>query len=417
MLTIGAQQIKEMEDYAVNQNLTTLRNRVNELGVAEPMIQKQGRNRIVVELPGVQDTAEAKRILGKTANLEFRLEARPDAASADREQFEFRDQRMGERSAWLERDLIIGGDRVTGATSSFDENGRPQVNINLDSQGGTLMNRATRDNIKRRMAVLFLERKTRTVGYEKGPDGLETPVLQRYDEKKIISLATIQSALGTQFRITGLDSPAESAELALLLRSGALAAPLDFVEERAVGPSLGADNIRMGVQSLMVGAGLVFIATLVLYRMFGVFAVLALVSNVLMLIAAMSLLSATLTLPGIAGIVLTVGMAVDANVHHQRADPRGAEQRHAAALGDRGRLRPRLADHHGFQPHDADRGRDPLRHRHRSGARLRGDAVDRHPDLDVHLRGGHAGAGEPGLRRPPPHEALDLGKSSACKTN
>ncbi len=313
-LSLGAQQIKEMEDYAVNQNLTTLRNRVNELGVAEPMIQKQGRNRIVVELPGVQDTAEAKRILGKTANLEFRLEARPDAASSDREQFEFRDQRSGERSAWLERDLIIGGDRVTGATSSFDENGRPQVNINLDSQGGTLMNRATRDNIKRRMAVLFLERKTRTVGYEPGPDGLETPVLERYDEKKIISLATIQSALGTQFRITGLDSPAESAELALLLRSGALAAPLDFVEERAVGPSLGADNIRMGVQSLMIGAALVFIATLVLYRMFGVFAVVALISNVLLLVAAMSLLSATLTLPGIAGIVLTVGMAVDANV-------------------------------------------------------------------------------------------------------
>ena len=314
VFTIGEQQIKEMEDYAVNQNLTTLRNRVNELGVAEPMIQKQGRNRIVVELPGVQDTAEAKRILGKTANLEFRLEARPDAASADREQFEFRDPGMGPRSAWLERDLIIAGDRVTGATSSFDENGRPQVNINLDSQGGTLMNRATRDNIKRRMAVLFIERKTRTVGYEKDAAGNEQPVLERYDEKKIISLATIQSALGTQFRITGLDSPSESAELALLLRAGALAAPLDFVEERTVGPSLGAENIRMGVESLVVGAALVFVATLVLYRMFGVFAVVALISNVLMLVAAMSLLSATLTLPGIAGIVLTVGMAVDANV-------------------------------------------------------------------------------------------------------
>ncbi|MBP6383024.1 MAG: protein translocase subunit SecD [Pseudomonadales bacterium] len=313
-LTIGEQQIREMEDYAVNQNLTTLRNRVNELGVAEPMIQKQGRNRIVVELPGVQDTAEAKRILGKTANLEFRLEARPDASGADKEQFEFRDQRMGERGAWIERDLIIGGDRVTGASSSFDENGRPQVNINLDSQGGTLMNRATRDNIKRRMAVLFIERKTRTTGYEEGPDGLDIPVLERYDEKKIISLATIQSALGTQFRITGLDSPAESAELALLLRAGALAAPLDFVEERTVGPSLGADNIERGLMSLAIGSVLVVLFMLVVYRVFGIFANLALAFNVMLLLSVMSMLSATLTLPGMAGIVLTVGMAVDANV-------------------------------------------------------------------------------------------------------
>jgi preprotein translocase subunit SecD len=313
-LTIGEPQIREMEDYAVNQNLTTLRNRVNELGVAEPMIQKQGRNRIVVELPGVQDTAEAKRILGKTANLEFRLEARPDASGADKEQFEFRDQRMGERGAWIERDLIIGGDRVTGASSSFDENGRPQVNINLDSQGGTLMNRATRDNIKRRMAVLFIERKTRTTGYEEGPDGLDIPVLERYDEKKIISLATIQSALGTQFRITGLDSPAESAELALLLRAGALAAPLDFVEERTVGPSLGADNIERGLMSLAIGSVLVVLFMLVVYRVFGIFANLALAFNVMLLLSVMSMLSATLTLPGMAGIVLTVGMAVDANV-------------------------------------------------------------------------------------------------------
>jgi preprotein translocase subunit SecD len=312
--TISENQIREMEDYAVSQNITTLRNRVNEIGVAEPLIQQQGRNRIVVELPGVQDTAEAKRILGKTANLEFRLEARPDAPSADREQFEFRDPGMGPRSAWLERDLIIAGDRVTGASSSFDENGRPQVNINLDSQGGTLMNRATRDNIKRRMAVLFIERKTKTVGYQKDVDGNEVPLLERYDEKKIISLATIQSALGTQFRITGLDSPAESAELALLLRAGALAAPLDFVEERTVGPSLGADNIALGLRSLVIGSALVVGFMLVVYRMFGVFANLALAFNVMLLLSLMSMLSATLTLPGMAGIVLTVGMAVDANV-------------------------------------------------------------------------------------------------------
>ena len=311
---IGEDQIREMEDYAVSQNLTTLRNRVNELGVSEPLIQKQGRNRIVVELPGVQDTAEAKRILGKAANLEFRLEARPDEVASNREEFDFRNPEYGQRSAQLERDLIITGDRVTGASSSFDENGRPQVNINLDSQGGSLMNRETRENIKRRMGVLFIERKTRTIGHQTGPDGFEEPVVESYEESKIISLATIQSALGTQFRITGLGSPAEASELALLLRAGALAAPMDFVEERTVGPSLGAENIRMGLSSLVLGAALVFVSTILLYRVFGLFAVVALSFNVTLLVGAMSALGATLTLPGIAGIVLTIGMAVDANV-------------------------------------------------------------------------------------------------------
>jgi len=311
---IGEAQVREMEDYAVSQNLTTLRNRVNELGVAEPLIQKQGRNRIVVELPGVQDTAEAKRILGKAANLEFRLEARPDESASNREEFEFRNPDYGQSSALLERDLIITGDRVTGASSSFDENGRPQVNINLDSQGGSMMNRETRNNIKRRMGVLFIERKNRTVGFQTDADGNEEPVLESYEEKTIISLATIQSALGTQFRITGLSSPAESSELALLLRAGALAAPMDFVEERSIGPSLGKDNIELGLRSLMIGSLLVMVFMLVVYRVFGIFANVALVFNVALLLSVMSMLSATLTLPGMAGIVLTVGMAVDANV-------------------------------------------------------------------------------------------------------
>ena len=311
---IGEAQVREMEDYAVSQNLTTLRNRVNELGVAEPLIQKQGRNRIVVELPGVQDTAEAKRILGKAANLEFRLEARPDEVASNREEFEFRSPDYGQRSAQLERDLIITGDRVTGATSSFDENGRPQVNINLDSQGGSMMNRETRNNIKRRMGVLFIERKNRTVGFQADADGNEEPVLESYEEKTIISLATIQSALGTQFRITGLSSPAESSELALLLRAGALAAPMDFVEERSIGPSLGKDNIELGLRSMMIGSLLVMGFMLAVYRVFGIFANVALVFNVALLLSVMSMLSATLTLPGMAGIVLTVGMAVDANV-------------------------------------------------------------------------------------------------------
>jgi preprotein translocase subunit SecD len=315
LLSLTELQIKEIEDYAVTQNLTTLRNRVNELGVAEPLVQKQGRNRIVVELPGVQDTAEAKRVLGKFANLEFRLEARHDDPFSSKEEFEFRSANAFEQTAWLERKSIITGDQVTNAQSNFDpQDGRPQVNVNLDGQGGALMHRVTRKNVKRRMGVLFIERKTRTVGYEKDDEGNEVPVLESYDVKKIISLATIQSALGTQFRITGLDSTAEASELALLLRAGALAAPTRFVEERTVGPSLGAENIALGVRSVQIGLAMVLIFMVIYYRVFGLAADLALAINIVLLVAMMSMLSATLTLPGIAGIVLTVGMAVDANV-------------------------------------------------------------------------------------------------------
>ncbi len=304
---------KEIEDYAVSQNLTTLRNRVNELGVSEPLVQRQGRNRIVVELPGIQDTAEAKRILGKTANLEFRLESRFDASPGDREEFDFRNPGYGEPSAWLERDVVITGERVANAQASFDENGRPQVNITLDSEGGTLMHRVTRHNINRRLGVLFIERKSRT-RYEYDEKGVEQAIRIPYDEKKIISLATIKDALGVQFRITGLDNPGEAPELALLLRAGALAAPIDFVEERTVGPSLGAENIAAGLKSVQIGLGLVALFMVVYYRLFGAVAVLALSANLMLLVACMSILGATLTLPGIAGIVLTVGMAVDANV-------------------------------------------------------------------------------------------------------
>lgn len=311
-ITLSEAQIKEIQDYAVSQNLTTLRNRVNELGVAEPLVQRQGRNQIVVELPGVQDTAEAKRVLGKTANLEFRLEARSDASPSNRESFEFRDSSF-ERSAWLEKDIVITGERVANAQAGFDENGRPQVNITLDSQGGQLMLRATQENIKRRLGVLFIERKTKT-SYRLDEAGKEVEVRTRYDEKKIISLATIQSALGNQFRITGLDSPQESSELALLLRAGALAAPMDFVEERTVGPSMGAENIAKGITATQFGLVLVVVVMLFFYRVFGLFANLAMVFNLMLLVALLSLIGATLTLPGIAAIVLTMGMAVDANV-------------------------------------------------------------------------------------------------------
>jgi preprotein translocase subunit SecD len=305
--------VKEIEDYSVEQNLTTLRNRVNELGVAEPLVQRQGRNRIVVELPGIQDTAEAKRILGKTATLQFRLEAKHDAKANEKVEFDFRENRGINASAWLERDIVITGERVSNAQSGYDQNGSPQVNITLDSEGGTMMHRVTRHNINRRLGVLFIERKYRT-RYEANEQGEEVAIRIPYDEKKIISLATIQDALGVQFRITGLDSPAEAAELALLLRAGALAAPIDFVEERTVGPSLGAENIELGVISVQIGLALVAVFMCLYYRIFGVLAVVGLGLNLILLVACLSIFSATLTLPGIAGIVLTVGMAVDANV-------------------------------------------------------------------------------------------------------
>ncbi|RRJ85297.1 protein translocase subunit SecD [Aestuariirhabdus litorea] len=312
--TLKETQVREIEDYAIKQNLTTVRNRVNELGVSEPLVQRQGRNRIVVQLPGVQDTAEAKRILGKTANLEFRLEATADAAASSTETFPFKENRQA--PARLERNIIISGDRVSNAQSNFDENGRPQVNIRLDSSGGQLMNRATRDNVGRRMAVLFIEQKptTRIETQEVNGEKVQVRVPGFREEREVISLATIQSALGTSFRITGLDGVGEASELALLLRAGALAAPMYFVEERTVGPSLGKDNIRMGINSVVIGFALVLIFMLVYYKVFGLFANIALTLNLALLVALMSMLSATLTLPGIAGIVLTVGMAVDANV-------------------------------------------------------------------------------------------------------
>lgn len=310
---VTEQTIREVVDYAVDQNLTTIRNRVNELGVSEPLVQKQGSNRIVVELPGIQDTAEAKRILGKVANLEFRLVAETNAPITERQRFEYRAANREGVTEWLERDVIITGERVSNAAAGFDQNGLPNVSITLDSEGGMLMSRSTRNNIKRRMGVLFIERKYRT-RYEMGPDGEETAIKVPYDEKKLLTAPVIQSALGASFQITGIDSPADASELALMLRAGALAAPITFVEERTVGPSLGAENIALGVKSVQIGLALVVVFMILYYRVFGVAAVIALTTNLILLVACMSLLGATLTLPGIAGIVLTVGMAVDANV-------------------------------------------------------------------------------------------------------
>ncbi|HLT14426.1 MAG TPA: protein translocase subunit SecD [Marinobacter sp.] len=309
-LTLSEAELRSIQEYALEQNLTTIRNRVNELGVAEPLVQRQGADRIIVELPGVQDTAQAKRVLGATANLEFRMEARQDASSAETEQFSFRD--TPQRTARLERDVIATGNNVANAQQAFDENGQPQVNITMDSVGGDLMNRATRNNVGRRMAVLFIEFRTEMETRE--VDGELKQVENRVVEKGLISLATVQSALGSSFRITGLDSIPEAAELALLLRAGALAAPMYFVQERTIGPSLGQKNIDAGMMSVALGFGLVLLYMLVYYRGFGLIANVSLTLNLMLLVACMSILSATLTLPGIAGIVLTVGMAVDANV-------------------------------------------------------------------------------------------------------
>ena len=311
-LTLTELKLKEITDYAISQNVTTLRNRVNELGVAEPLVQRQGLNRIVVELPGVQDTASAKRVLGRTASLEFRMvdwENSVESALRGRlprgsELFYFKDESKG--AYLLKRSLIVKGDNVLGAQSGFDENGQPQVSIDLDGVGGKKMLRTTMKHVGDSMAVLFVENKIKLL-----EDGSKQKTVQKY----LINVATIQSSFGNRFRITGLDSPAESSELALLLRAGALAAPMYFVEERTVGPSLGQENIDAGVTSIAVGFMLVLVFMVIYYRVFGIFANIALVGNLVVLVAVMSMIpGATLTLPGIAGIVLTVGMAVDANV-------------------------------------------------------------------------------------------------------
>lgn len=317
-LSYTEQALNQINEYAVGQNLTTLRNRINELGVAEALVQSQGTNRIVVELPGVQDTAEAKRVLGRTANLEFRMVSEDThhftggIAPAGSEAFAF--GTLDGPPILLDRQAIVTGDKVQNAQSGVDENGRPQVSITLDTAGGRLMQNATRTSVGKQMAVLFIENKQR-VGYETDSATGETKeVRQPYSEARVINRATIQAVLGSSFVITGLDSPAEASELALLLRSGALAAPMYFVEERTIGPSLGQDNIDKGLNASKIGYLLVFLWMIVFYRACGVIANIALAFNIIALAAVMSIIGSSLTLPGIAGIVLTMGMAVDANV-------------------------------------------------------------------------------------------------------
>ena len=306
-MTLSQQSIKSVEDHAISQNLQTLRKRVNELGVSEPLVQRLGKHRIVVDLPGVQDPTAAKKILGKVATLEFRMEVRPDAPRSSGIKFDYEGN-----TASLERSVILEGDSVIDAQVGFDpDSGLPQVSITLDGKGGESMHRATYKNIGRRLGVVFIE--TKSVDRNIMVDGVKTVTPARITRKRVISLATVQAALGVKFRITGL-SGGEARDLALLLRAGALAADMFIVEERTVGASLGQENVHKGAISIVVGLGLVLLFMLVYYKVFGLAANVALIANITLLIAVMSAIAGTLTLPGIAGIVLTVGMAVDANV-------------------------------------------------------------------------------------------------------
>ena len=305
-------RLSEAREYAVQQNITILRNRVNQLGVAEPLVQRQGSDRIVVELPGIQDTARAKEILGATATLEFRLvntNADTTAAANGRVpgDSEVKDTREGQPVVLYKR-VILTGDHITDSTSSTDEYNQPQVNISLDSAGGTAMSNFTKDNIGKPMATLFVEYKD---SGKKDANGRAVLVKQ----EEVINVANIQSRLGNSFRITGIGNPNEARQLSLLLRAGALIAPIQIVEERTIGPTLGQQNITQGLEACLWGLVASIVFMVVWYRKFGMIATTALVANLVLIVGVMSLLpGATLTMPGIAGIVLTLAVAVDANV-------------------------------------------------------------------------------------------------------
>lgn len=305
-------RLREAREYAVQQNITILRNRVNQLGVAEPLVQRQGADRIVVELPGIQDTARAKEILGATATLEFRLvNSNVDASVAATGRVpgdsEVKNTREG-RPVVLYKRVILTGDHITDSTSSTDEYNQAQVNISLDSAGGSLMSNFTKDNIGKPMATLFVEYKD---SGKKDASGCAILVKQ----EEVINVATIQSRLGNSFRITGIDNPAEARQLSLLLRAGALIAPIQIVEERTIGPTLGSQNIAQGLEACLWGLAVSILFMVIYYRKFGVIASTALLANLVLIVGVMSLLpGATLTMPGIAGIVLTLAVAVDANV-------------------------------------------------------------------------------------------------------
>lgn len=311
-LTLSENELTRLRKSAVEQNITILRKRVNELGVAEPVVQQQGADRIVVELPGVQDTARAKEILGATATLEFRMvNQTANLAAAENGMVPSDSELQHDRNGTpvvVYRKTILGGEHITDANSGNDEYGRPQVNISLDSEGGNMMSEATKTAIGKPMATVYSEYKDSGKKDENGK-----AILTKHEE--VINVATIQSRLGNTFRITGINSPAEAQNLSVLLRSGALIAPIQIVEERTIGPSLGAQNIEQGMQASFWGLLIVVLFMALYYRKFGLIANLALVANIVILVGLMSLIpGATLSMPGIAGIVLSVGMSVDANV-------------------------------------------------------------------------------------------------------
>ena len=313
-ISISDKALNEIRIAAIKQNTTTLRNRVNELGVAEPIVQQSGKTRIVVELPGIKDTTRAKEIIGATATLEFKMvdEDSDPYASESSDTFSFNSKLYYDESGepiLLKRNVILTGENIVDASSGFDRNSRPSVNITLDGPGSKRFANATDENIGKLMAVIFIESKSE----QRMIEGESKRTTKKYE--KIISIATIQERLSKSFQITGLDSPKQARDLALYLRAGSMAAPMYIVEERTVGPSLGAENINKGKISLIIGLALVLIFMFYYYRVFGLFANSALIINLLIIVSIMSLIpGATLTLPGIAGIVLTVGMAVDANV-------------------------------------------------------------------------------------------------------
>jgi preprotein translocase subunit SecD len=289
-------------------NRTTLLNRVDALGVAEPTVQQQGSNRIVVELPGVQDPAQAIRILQRIATLEFHLEAELGAPRSSYENYQTPDGLLVD----VDNDVILQGDRISSVRSTLDQNGMPQVQINLDAQGGNQINRVTRENVGRNMDILLIETKSRTIN-SLDEDGNEVEEVEFYEEKRLISHATIRTALPRTFVITGLTAR-EANDLSLLISSGSLAAPMTIVEQSVIGPSMGRENLEAGFRGVQIASALVVVFMFAYYRLFGLAANAALIMNILLIFSVMSLIGATLTLPGIVGIVLTVGMAVDANV-------------------------------------------------------------------------------------------------------
>ncbi|MGB5427237.1 MAG: protein translocase subunit SecD [Gammaproteobacteria bacterium] len=310
---LAEQEIRDIEKFALQQNILTLRNRVNELGVAEPVIVQQGAHRIVVQLPGVQDTVEAKRILGATATLEYRaVDYEHDVQNAVAGTVPAGSRLYKDRDGnpvLLKKAVIVTGDQIINASSGLDQQtGGPQVSVMLDAKGARSMLNFTKKSVGKPMAVVFIENKTETALV----DGVPVKTSKKVEE--VISVATIRDVFSKRFQTTGLDSPQEAHELALLLRSGALAAPINIVEERTIGPSLGKDNIEQGFKSVVIGFLAVLVFMAVYYRVFGLVADMALALNLVLIVAILSLLQATLTMPGIAGIVLTVGMAVDANV-------------------------------------------------------------------------------------------------------